>query len=131
MDLSSLIDRRKTTRSFSMTPVSEPVLEEIRSFINRCSPLVPGLRFRAEIIGIDAVRCILPWKTPHYIAVFTEDAPLALENVGFIFQQVELYIQSLGLGTCWLGMGRLDVPKPHDAGHWSGGNVLRLRYRPR
>lgn len=114
MDLSSLIDRRKTTRSFSMTPVSEPVLEEIRSFIDRCSPLVPGLRFRAEIIGIDAVRCILPWKTPHYIAVFTEDVPLALENVGFIFQQVELYIQSLGLGTCWLGMGRLD-PRGENA----------------
>ena len=118
MDLSSLIDRRKTTRSFSMNPVSEPVLQDIRSFIGRCHPLVPGLRFRAEIIGIDAVRCILPWKTPHYIAIFTEDAPLALENVGFIFQQAELYIQSLGLGTCWLGMGialsHLYLSRPED-----------------
>ena len=76
MDLSSLIDRRKTTRSFSMAPVAEPVLQDIRSFISHCRPLVPGLRIRYEISGIDAVRCILPWKTPHYIAVFTEAAPI-------------------------------------------------------
>ena len=54
---------------------------DLSSLIDRCSPLVPGLRFRSEIIGIDAVRCILPWKTPHYIAVFTEDAPLALAHL--------------------------------------------------
>ena len=29
-----------------------------------------------------------------------------LENAGFIFQQVDLYIQSLGLGSCWVGLGR-------------------------
>ena len=113
-ELSELIHRRKTTRSFSMEPVAEAALQQIRDFIPRCRPLVPGIRVRAEIIGIDSVRCILPWKTPHYVAIFTEDTPLALENVGFIFQQLELFIQSLGLGTCWLGMGRLD-PRGSDA----------------
>ena len=108
MELHTWIPRRKTTRNFSMEPVSAQELQRIRDFIGSCQPLVPGIRVRAEIIGIDAVRCILPWKTPHYIAVFTEDAPHAWENAGFLFQQVELYIQSLGLGTCWLGMGHLN-----------------------
>ena len=108
MELAQLISRRKSTRSFSMEPVAETELQQIRDFIAGCRPLVPGIRVRAEIIGIDSVRCILPWKTPHYVAIFTEDTPLALENVGFLFQQVELFIQSLGLGTCWLGMGKLD-----------------------
>lgn len=108
MELSSLIHRRKTTRSFSMEPADKEDLQQIRDFISCCRPLVPGIRVRAEIIGIEAVRCILPWKTPHYIAIFTEDVPLAPENVGFLFQQTELFIQSLGLGACWLGMGRLD-----------------------
>ena len=114
MELASLISRRKTTRSFSMEPVDEAVLRQIRDFISRCRPLIPGIRVRADIIGIDSVRCILPWKTPHYIAIFTEDVPLALENVGFLFQQAELFIQSLGLGTCWLGMGKPD-PRGSDA----------------
>ncbi|MBE6961192.1 MAG: nitroreductase [Ruminococcaceae bacterium] len=108
MEPAELIHRRKTTRSFTMEPAAEAELQQIRDFIAHCRPLVPGIRVRAEIIGIDSVRCILPWKTPHYVAIFTEDLPLAPENVGFLFQQAELFIQSLGLGTCWLGMGKLD-----------------------
>ena len=29
-----------------------------------------------------------------------------LENVGFLFQQLELWLQARGLGTCWLGLGQ-------------------------
>ena len=90
MELHELISRRKSTRSFSMEPADDTDLRRIRDFAALCRPLYPELPVRLELIGIDAVRCILPWKTPHYIAVFIEDAPLAPENVGFIFQQVEL-----------------------------------------
>ena len=31
-----------------------------------------------------------------------------LENIGFLFQQMDLYLQTLGLGVCWLGMGRMN-----------------------
>lgn len=108
MELHTLIPRRKTTRSFSTEPVSAADLQRIRGFISSCTPLMPDIRIRYEIIGIDSVRCILPWKAPHYIAIFTEDTPLALENLGFLFQQTELYLQSLGLGACWLGLGHLN-----------------------
>lgn len=29
-----------------------------------------------------------------------------MENVGFLFQQVELYLNGLGLGACWMGLGK-------------------------
>ena len=32
-----------------------------------------------------------------------------MENVGFVFQQLDLYLQSIGLGVCWLGMGKLNA----------------------
>ena len=115
MDLHTWIPRRKTTRSFTMEPVDDETLQRIRNFMDGCQPLVSGIRVRTEILGIEDIRCILPWKTPHYIAVFTEEKPLALENVGFLFQQTELYLQSLGLGTCWLGMGRLNPRGEHAA----------------
>ena len=28
--------------------------------------------------------------------------------MGFLFQQMDLYLQSLGLGVCWLGMGKMN-----------------------
>ena len=31
-----------------------------------------------------------------------------MENIGFLFQQMDLYLQTLGLGVCWLGMGKLN-----------------------
>lgn len=27
-------------------------------------------------------------------------------NAGFIYQQVDLYLQSQGFGACWIGMGK-------------------------
>lgn len=108
MELRELISRRKSTRSFSMAPVDEADLRRIRDFAALCRPLYPELPVRLDLIGIDAVRCILPWKTPHYVAVFTDDSPGAAENAGFLCQQLDLYIHSLGLGSCWLGMGRYD-----------------------
>lgn len=113
MELHQLISRRKSTRSFSMEPADDADLRRIRDFAALCRPLYPELPVRLELISIDAVRCILPWKTPHYVAVFTDDSPGAAENAGFLCQQLDLYIQSLGLGTCWLGMGRYD-PRGSD-----------------
>ena len=42
-----------------------------------------------------------------------------MENVGFLFQQLDLYLQSIGLGSCWIGMGRMnkeDDAVPHEDG---------------
>ena len=30
------------------------------------------------------------------------------ENAGFMFQQLDLYLQSIGMGVCWLGMGKMN-----------------------
>ena len=40
--------------------------------------------------------------------MYSEEAEGYLENIGFLFQQLDLYLQTLGLGVCWLGMGRMD-----------------------
>lgn len=44
-----------------------------------------------------------------------------LENVGFMFQQMDLYQQTLGLDVCWLGMGRMNS-QDHNRG---GGYEVR------
>lgn len=105
--LNDMIYKRKSVRSYTGVPVEDALLADVNTFIQNMKPLYENIRVRAEILDKDAVKCIFPWTTPQNIAIFTEEKDGALENVGFLFQQLDLYLQSIGLGTCWLGMGRL------------------------
>lgn len=105
--LYDMIDKRKSVRSYTGIPVEASVLEEIKAFMQTMRPLYEDIIVKAEIVDKAHVKCIFPWVTPQVVAIFTEDKEGALENVGFLYQQLDLYLQSIGLGTCWLGMGRL------------------------
>jgi len=52
------------------------------------------------------VKNILPIKAPHYIIISSEHKEGYLVNVGFLFQQMDLYLSSKGLGSCWLGLAK-------------------------
>jgi len=106
MTQKEMIFKRKSCRSFTGTPVDAEMIEKILSFDLR--PLYPDIRVRMDIVGRDKVKCICPWTTPQLISVYSEEAEGYLENIGFLFQQMDLYLQTLGLGVCWLGMGRMN-----------------------
>ena len=36
-----------------------------------------------------------------------------MENIGFIFQQLALFLQSRGIGNCWAGMASLKEKNPN------------------
>ena len=107
MELKDLIYKRKSCRSYTGKPVDSGTLENIRAFVSAAKPLYPHIRVQMDIAEKDSVRCIFPWVTPQLICIYSEETEGFLENAGFIFQQLDLYMQSLGLGVCWLGMGRL------------------------
>lgn len=109
MELKEMIYRRKSTRSYTGEPVDEVTIQKVKNFAADIKPLYPDIKVRLEIVERAEVQCFLPWTTPQLIAVFSEDVEGDLENVGFMIQQLDLYIQSLGLGVCWLGMGKLDT----------------------
>lgn len=107
MSLHEMIYKRKSTRSFTDVPVNEETLSKIRTFCSEARSLYPEIKVIAEIVSKDTVKCLCPWTTPQMIAVFSENKEGFLENAGFIYQQLDLYLQSIGLGVCWLGMGKL------------------------
>jgi len=106
MTLNEMIDQRKSCRSFTGIPVDGEMMEKILSFDMK--PLYPQIKVRMDVVSRDKVRCLCPWTTPQLIAVYSEETEGYLENVGFLFQQMDLYLQSLGLGVCWLGMGKMN-----------------------
>ena len=112
MTMQEMIYRRKSCRSFTGRPVDGEVIEKILSFEPK--PLYPDIKVRMDIVPREQVKCICPWTTPQLIAVYSEEAEGSLENAGFLFQQMDLYLQTLGLGVCWLGMGKMN-PKTAPA----------------
>ena len=112
MTLNEMICRRKSCRSFSGKPVDAELIEKIRSFEPK--PLYPEIKVQMDIVSRDKVKCICPWTTPQLISIYSEERDGYLENIGFLFQQMDLYLQALGLGACWLGMGRMN-PKTTTA----------------
>ena len=106
MTLNEMIYHRKSCRSFLGQPVDSETIEKILSF--EMKPLYPDIKVRMDIVSRSQVKCICPWTTPQLIAIYSEEADGYLENIGFLFQQMDLYLQTLGLGVCWLGMGRMN-----------------------
>ncbi len=119
MELRDMIRKRKSTRSYLTEPVDDAKMGKIVDFSAALKPLYPDVRIRSEIIGAGQMKCIQPWRAPHDAAIFSEEKEGWLENAGFMYQQLDLFIQSLGLGACWLGLGRLvpgreEAPKDRD-----------------
>ena len=106
MTLKEMICHRKSCRSFSGKPVDAELIAKIRNF--EMKPLYPEIKVRWDIVSRNQVKCICPWTTPQLITIYSEEADGYLENIGFLFQQMDLYLQTLGLGVCWLGMGRMN-----------------------
>ncbi len=106
MELKDMIYRRKSCRNFTGKAVDESTLDKIRNF--KMKPLHPEINVHWNIVPRKQVKCLCPWTTPQLITVYSEKKKGWLENVGFMFQQMDLYLQAAGLGVCWLGMGKIN-----------------------
>lgn len=106
MTMNEMIYHRKSCRSFTGVPVDAATIETIKDFPMK--PLHPDIKVHWDIVPRNQVKCICPWTTPQLITIYSEETEGYLENIGFLFQQMDLYLQTLGLGVCWLGMGRMN-----------------------
>ena len=99
--LAETIYTRKSVRAFSKTPVEmfEKDINLIEAF--GIEPLIGGIKVQVKVLKKDQV---INDRSDYCIAFYSEEKPLHLENIGFIGQQIDLELQSQGLGTCWWGM---------------------------
>ena len=104
MNLEDTIYKRQSIRSYDDAPLDNQTLDEIRDFIDNAKELNPNIKWSYEILPREKISTMMRWKAPHYIAIFSEEKENFYQNIGFIFQQVDLYLQSREIGTCWIGM---------------------------
>ena len=107
MKIAEMISRRRSVRAYRTESISPERLEKLQAYMEGLAPLLPGARVSARLIPTAHGSFLQKWKTPHFIAIFSDGSDDALINVGFMYQQLDLYAQSLGLGTCWVGLGNL------------------------
>ncbi|MBR3933363.1 MAG: nitroreductase [Clostridia bacterium] len=114
MELKDYIFKRKSTRSYMAKIIEPDVLADITEYISNLKPLYPDIKVKAEIVGKKDVKSIMTWLPPQILAIYSEEKEGMFENIGFMFQQLDLYLHSIGLGCCWVGLGKADTSVPAD-----------------
>ena len=116
MSIATMIPRRRSVRAYKADAINVATLADLRAYMTNLTPLIPGAKVEGRIIPTDHGNYWQKWKTPHFIAIFSDGSDAALINVGFMYQQLDLYAQSRGLGTCWVGLGSLTDKEPIPEG---------------
>lgn len=109
MDLASQIYVRKSARNYLDDEID---MSAIREFLDNVTVLTPEINYSYEILTKDEVNIRTRWKAPYYIALYSEKKENYGVNLGFVFQQLSLFMQSLGIGSCWVGMATVKEKNP-------------------
>ena len=110
MDLKAQIYKRKSCRKYQDVEIDLTAIEE---FLSNVNPLISEIDYSHDILTQDEVSSKMMWSAPYYLAIYSDKKENYGINVGFIFEQVSLFMQSLDIGSCWVGMGS---PKEEKAG---------------
>ncbi|MDR2719382.1 MAG: nitroreductase [Nitrososphaerota archaeon] len=116
LSLGEVIYKRKSVRKYLSEPLDEKTLKDIEEYFTKIKPLYCDIKVNFNIVGKDGVRGLTSRYSPHYIVVISENKKGYLVNVGFMLQQVDLYLSSIGLGGCWLGMVQPKETSTGDEG---------------
>lgn len=109
MEHSKLYDaifQRKSIRKYQMTPLKTDIISEIKQYVSDVKYLDDSIKIEFSYLNTTDVRNLFPIKAPHYICVYSEKKDGYLMNVGFVLQQIDLYLSAKGIGSCWLGMAK-------------------------
>lgn len=111
MDISlyDVIFKRKSFHQFKNTgdmTISQQEITDIENAIASFTPLDPSIAFKYRIVK-DEPSCK---RDPEYCVLFySEQKPGYLQNIGYIGEQLDLYLVSKNIGTLWYGIGKPKV----------------------
>lgn len=101
------IFKRKSFHFFTNTGKAEFVdaeLAEIEAAYRGFEPLYPEIRTEVRIVPGDATSCRRGEQ--YCVMLYSEKKDGYLQNIGYLGQQLDLYLVSRGIGTLWFGMGK-------------------------
>lgn len=99
-----MIFKRKSFRKFNDTiKLSSDELRDIDEKIKDLISLVDNIEIKYRIVRREETTC----KRGEYcLLIYSEDKENFLLNIGYMFEQLDLYLASKDIGVCWYGMGK-------------------------
>ena len=106
--LYSMIFKRKSFHIFRGTDgkISESELNKIEEYFKKVKPLIPGIKTHIEIVTSEKTTCKRGQE--YCILLYSEKKENYLQNIGYIGQQIDLFLASLDIGSLWFGIGKVQ-----------------------
>ena len=108
-ELYDMIFRRKSFhlfRDLGDQRISAEELEEIRQIWNQLDPLYPDIQTTIRIVPAEETTC--KRGEEYCILLYSEKKENYLQNIGYLGEQLDLYLVSRNIGTLWFGIGRTE-----------------------
>jgi len=103
--LYDMILKRKSVRRFDRSlHISNEELDDIKLKISNLKPLVNDIEIAYKIVKVEDTNC--KWNGEYCILVYSQEKENYLLNIGYMFEQLDLYLASLNIGACWYGWGK-------------------------
>ncbi len=108
----SMIFKRKSFRKFDNSlKFTDEELHHINEKIKELIPLIKNIGVKYRIVRRDETTC----KRGEYcLLIYSEEKENYLLNVGYMFEQLDLYLASKDIGVCWYGMGKTEEAEYKD-----------------
>lgn len=107
MNMYDTIFSRKSIRNYLEERIEWEVLDDILKFADNLPMLVKDIGVEYKLVsnieenqGFNGPFTV---KAPYYIVLSSEKKDDYLLNAGYLMQQLSLYIETKGLGTCYMG----------------------------
>ena len=99
-----MIFKRKSFHRFTGTKfLSEEVMKELQNQTKELRPLVNHIQTEFRIVPREQTTCT---RGEYCILIYSEVKEYYLLNIGYMAQQLDLWLASKNIGACWYGMGK-------------------------
>ncbi|MDO4555283.1 MAG: nitroreductase family protein [Lachnospiraceae bacterium] len=111
VDYYEMLFKRKSFHLFRGADViSENALCELKNFVMVIKPLDENIHTKIRIVPESETTCTR--GAQYYILFYSEPQRNYLRNIGYIGEQIDLYLASKDIGALWFGIGRPKQPAP-------------------
>ncbi|MBQ6560665.1 MAG: nitroreductase [Erysipelotrichaceae bacterium] len=121
-DLYPMIFKRKSFHIFKDPPtgkayhdaysISDDELKRIQEIWSSLVPLDPGIRTAMRIAENEETSCQRGQEK--VVLFYSEEKPNALANIGYLGEQLDLYLAQMNIGTLWFGLNKNEMPDYED-----------------
>ena len=109
-----MIFKRKSFHLFGNVKekISKEEIAKIEDFIKQVKPLKEDIKTKIEIVPASETTC--KRGEEYCILFYSEKKDNYLQNIGYIGEQIDLFLPSLNIGSLWFGIGKVREQKYED-----------------